>query len=56
MSRYNDYKRESLKDPAVKREYIALKSDYDLIQKRIDSRTRIDTQKKEVLAKREMER
>jgi len=38
MSSYNDYKRKALTDPAVKAEYDALQTEYDIIQAMIDAR------------------
>ncbi len=47
MKSYNQYKKEALSDPAVKAEYDALQTEYDLIQAMIDARLNQNiTQKK----------
>lgn len=38
MSNYQDYKKKSLQDPRVKKEYDALQPEYDIIQAMIDAR------------------
>jgi transcriptional regulator with XRE-family HTH domain len=48
MSSYNDYKRKALTDPAVKAEYDALQTEYDIIQAMIDARNNEGLTQKEL--------
>jgi transcriptional regulator with XRE-family HTH domain len=48
MSSYSDYKKNALKDPALKAEYDALQPEYDIIQAMIDARNREGLTQKEL--------
>lgn len=48
MSRYDDFKKEMLEDPAVKAEYDALEAEYDIIQAMIDARKELNLTQKQL--------
>ena len=49
--RYQDYKKEALQDPEVKKEYDALQPEYDIIQAMIDARISQNMTQKELAEK-----
>ena len=48
MSRFNEYRNMKLQDPAFKREYDALESEFDIIQAMIDARKQSGLTQKEL--------
>ena len=49
--RYQEYKKEALQDPEVKKEYDALQPEYDIIQAMIDARISQNMTQKELAEK-----
>lgn len=48
MSRYEEFKKEMLADPAVKAEYDALEPEFDIIQAMIEARKELNLTQKEL--------
>lgn len=48
MTRFDDFLKEQLKDPEVRREYEALQPEFDIIQAMIDARKSLNLTQKEL--------
>ncbi len=48
MSRYEDFKKEMLSDPEVKKEYDALEPEFDIIQAMVTARKELNLTQKEL--------